>query len=100
VNGYDAVMKLAREKPGWLPVIKVCLANDSGGEGFPARWIVDQLDRWPGPNFLPLVRAGILEKVEARSSRLDAGKADHLLAREVERRRIDRASSTTPLASA
>jgi len=62
VNGFGAAMRLAEENPGWLPVVKACLAYPT--EHFAAGWILASVERWPGPNFRPLVKAGILEKVE------------------------------------
>jgi hypothetical protein len=62
VNGFDALMKLAGTDSRWLPVVSACL--DYPSDHFAAGWIIERVEQWPGPNFRPLVKAGILERAE------------------------------------
>jgi hypothetical protein len=57
MNGYKAVMALAKRDPSWLRVIRVCL--DYPSEEFAGRWILRGLA--PRPQTLkPLLDAGVL----------------------------------------
>jgi len=63
---YNAVKRLAREKPSWLPIVKACLqeAKESKGE-FAGAWVLETLNKSGGkgwfPNLRPLVAYGILK---------------------------------------
>ncbi|MGN6430047.1 MAG: hypothetical protein ACTHNB_04840, partial [Gaiellaceae bacterium] len=57
MNGYEAVMAIAREDPTWLRAIRACL--DYRSEEFAGRWILQGLDPRP-PTLKPLLDAGVL----------------------------------------
>jgi len=65
-----AVLRLARERPEWLPVLDAAcscarVAEPYGGE-FAGAWVIDELARTTGVRWLPglrtLVSFGLLEK--------------------------------------
>src|SRR5579859_4793684 len=68
MTAYDAVTRLAREEPAWLPAVRAALAlTDRGMARFAGAWILDQLEREGAPrtwypNFRRLVTVGVFEK--------------------------------------
>jgi len=64
-SGHDAVRKLARERPDWLPIVEACLeeAKESEGE-FAGAWVLWRANK-KGIKWFPglrlLVRYGILK---------------------------------------
>jgi hypothetical protein len=57
MTGYDSVLRVAREDPRLIPVIRACL--DYPSEEFAGRWILQGLD--PRPRSLkPLLVKGVL----------------------------------------
>jgi hypothetical protein len=63
-DGYEAVKRLAQERPDFLEAVKGCYEEPEGRE-FAGKWIVKRLTR--GPTSLgPLARRGILESVRTR----------------------------------
>lgn len=66
-SGYDAVKRLARERPDWLPITEVCLeeAKETKGE-FAGAWVLARAKKkgvteW-FPNLRLLVGYGVLER--------------------------------------
>lgn len=63
--GYNGVKRLARERPGWLPIVAACLeeAKESKGE-FAGAWVLERANKlgipW-FPNLRLLVGYGILK---------------------------------------
>jgi hypothetical protein len=55
MNGYEAVMQLARERPEWLPAVSVCCEYPQSE--FKGQYILEKLPSGPGPNLLTLVRS-------------------------------------------
>jgi hypothetical protein len=49
MNGYEAVIAVARQDPSWLRVIRACL--DYPSEEFAGRWILQGLDPRPRTRF-------------------------------------------------
>jgi hypothetical protein len=68
-DGYDAVMRLARDRPDWLPAVRAALAeaHRCQGSDFAGAWVLKEVQRqhagraWYS-NFRLLVSFGILEK--------------------------------------
>jgi hypothetical protein len=61
VNGYDAVMRIARDHPAWLPSVRVCYQHPSAE--FKGQYILEKLNARPGPTLRPLEQWGVLERV-------------------------------------
>lgn len=72
-SGYIGIMRLARERPEWLPIAEACVrcVKTSRGE-FAGRWVLQELERtdWTGlsgdgkkwfPGLRTLVAYGILK---------------------------------------
>ncbi len=65
LSGYNAVMRLARERPDWLPVVQACLeeARENKGE-FAGTWVLERVKKlgikW-FPNLRLLVGYAILK---------------------------------------
>jgi hypothetical protein len=38
--GYDGVMKLQKERPEWLPIVKLCAEMAEGDKQFAGSWVV------------------------------------------------------------
>jgi len=63
--GYNAVKRLARDRPDWLPIVEACLeeAKESKGE-FAGAWVLERAKKkgikW-FPNLRLLVGYGILK---------------------------------------
>jgi hypothetical protein len=63
--GYNAVKRLARERPDWLPIVEACFeeAKETNGE-FAGAWVLERARRkgigW-FPNLRLLVSYGILK---------------------------------------
>ena len=64
MNGYDAMMTLARQHPEWLPAIRACLAYPA--EEFAAKWVLRGQPRTL-MTLMPLARAGFLRNVNDSS---------------------------------
>ena len=65
-SGYNAVQRLARERPDWLPIVEACLeeAKETKG-GFAGAWVLQRANKkgittW-FPNLRLLVGYGILK---------------------------------------
>jgi hypothetical protein len=69
INGRDAVLRVAKEDPQWLPAVRAALTLTERSIGeFAGAWLLDEMLRQHAPrtwypNFRRLVTAGILEKV-------------------------------------
>jgi len=74
-DGYTAVLRLGREQPGWIPVVRASLvlarrsAKDTYNTNheFAGAWVLDELQRQVSkdawfPNLRILVSFGVLEK--------------------------------------
>ena len=62
LTAYEAVILLAKERPGWLDVVKTCCIEAAETDQFAGAWVFWRLGRW-FPSLRTLVRYGILEKV-------------------------------------
>ena len=69
VDGYEAVMRLAQERPDWLPAVRAALAEADRvlGSDFAGAWVLRELQRQHAvrtwyPNLRLLVGYGIVEK--------------------------------------
>lgn len=56
ISGYNAVKRLAREHPKWLPIVEACLeeAKTTKGE-FAGAWVLSQAKK-KGINWFPNLR--------------------------------------------
>lgn len=73
LSSYEAVVKLVRERPEWLPIIKACYDMAGEMQEFAGAWIYKRLGRRWFPSLRLLSLRGILEKVDTsrrRTSRL------------------------------
>jgi hypothetical protein len=74
-SGYDAVRILARERPGWLPIIEASLRCAKQYNKFAGKWVLEELNKsgWLGfrsgsksvkwfPGLRTLVAYGILNR--------------------------------------
>jgi hypothetical protein len=71
LDGFEAVMRLARERPDWLPAVRAALAEADRclGSDFAGAWVLRELQEHHAgptwyPNFRLLVSFGILEKTD------------------------------------
>jgi hypothetical protein len=100
IDTRDAVMRLAYERPDWLPVLRAaCIQAEKtepyGGQ-FAGRWVLQELERQTGtrvwqPGLRLLVAYGLLEKV-GESTR--GGRRAYY--RMPDRAGVERALSETP----
>ncbi len=65
VTGYTATKRLAREHPGWLPIVESCLEESKHVNGeFAGKWVLERAKErginW-FPNLRLLVSYGILK---------------------------------------
>ncbi len=66
-SGYKAVLRMARDKPDWIPIIKAALEESNRTENdFAGAWVLNRLKEQETiewfPNLRSLVSYGILKK--------------------------------------